>query len=753
METILVIDDEPFMRRLCDDMLSLRGFKVLTAESAKEGLAKLEQGGIDVILLDIMMPELSGIEFLPIVKKTDPFVYVIIMTAYASLESAIEALKKGAYDYLRKPFRPHELYHSVDRAIGRRRVELENRKLLQDLQRKVQELASLNRVGQYIHSLLDIDRLLEKIVLSIAAVMGVEIVSVMLIERETDEMTIRAATGLPEEVVKGTRQKVGTGIAGWVAQHREPLLIDDIERDPRFARRESLARYRTKSLLSVPLLTKTGVIGVLNVNSKVSGDPFTEHDLELLTTFASQASSAIENAELYAKVQEFNRKLEEEVRVATAELARSNRELALKVKELETLYEASRVMTSTLDPQELATKMLEEVGKLIPNDRAEIWVFDEGRGELKVLAASRGAAALIFQERVRLDDPSSTAWIGRNREALLIREIKPGLEVSTQRWLVGEEPMRSYIGVPLLKGDRLVGTLELASRTLQAFHEGHLDTLKVFASHLAMAVENARLYSEVEQTFIDTLSALANSLEAKDDYTRNHSERVTQVALLIGKQMGLPPDRLRAIEIGGRLHDVGKIGVSDEILKSAYKLTPEERRIMELHPSIGARILEPIQFLKGKGIREVVVQHQERYDGTGYPLGLKGEEIDLGARILAVADAYDAMMSRRRYRRKVFTHEDIVEEFKRNAGTQFDPKVVAAFLQIEREKLLEIYPLSASSFGGLLLIECEACGAQFRVDGHKIPPEGAEVKCTGCQHPITVKPPVAVSTPSTGQEA
>ncbi|HEY7675509.1 MAG TPA: response regulator, partial [Candidatus Methylomirabilis sp.] len=152
METILVIDDELFMRRLCDDMLSLRGFKVLSAESAKEGLAVLEQGGVDVVLLDIMMPELSGLEFLPILKKTDPDVFVIIITAYASLETAIEALKKGAYDYIRKPFRPHELYHSVDKAIGRRRVELENKRLLHEMQLKVKELSTLNRVGKYIHS-------------------------------------------------------------------------------------------------------------------------------------------------------------------------------------------------------------------------------------------------------------------------------------------------------------------------------------------------------------------------------------------------------------------------------------------------------------------------------------------------------------------------------------------------------------------------------------------------------------------------
>ncbi|MFN3477296.1 MAG: sigma-54-dependent transcriptional regulator, partial [Candidatus Methylomirabilales bacterium] len=153
MEKILVIDDEPFMQRLCEDMLSLRGFQVLTAGNARDGLAVLEKRGIDVVLLDIMMPDLSGIEFLPIIKRTDPSVYVIIMTAYASLENAIEALKKGAYDFLRKPFRPHELYHAVDKALSRRRMELENQRLLSELQLKVKELSALNRVGQYIHSL------------------------------------------------------------------------------------------------------------------------------------------------------------------------------------------------------------------------------------------------------------------------------------------------------------------------------------------------------------------------------------------------------------------------------------------------------------------------------------------------------------------------------------------------------------------------------------------------------------------------
>lgn len=615
METILVIDDELFMRRLCDDMLALRGFKVLTAENAKEGLAKLEKGGIDVILLDIMMPDLTGIEFLPVIKKTDPDVFVIIITAYASLETAIEALKKGAYDYIRKPFRPHELYHSVDKAIGRRRIELENKRLVQDLQGKVKELSTLNRVGKYIHSLLELDRLLEKIVLSIAAVMGVEIVSIMLVEKETNEMTIRAATGLPDEIVKTTRQKVGTGIAGWVAEKGEPLLINDVEKDARFNKLVSDAKYKTKSLLSVPLVSKGGILGVINVNRKTSGETFAEHDLQLLTTFSSQAAAALENAELYARVKNFNAELEEKVRQATGELAQRNSEL----------------------------------------DRTN---------------------------------------------------------------------------------------------------------------------------AELRENYVNTLRSLVATLEARDEYTRNHSERVTWLAALIAKELGFSEKQVSALRVAGMLHDLGKIGVPDNILKSADKLSPEQRRVMESHPRIGARIVEPIHFLRG--VQEIIFQHQERYDGSGYPRGLKGEAILPEARVLAVADTYDAMISRRRYRTTILGHREVLAEVQRVAGSELDPNAVAALCRLDQAAVEAVYsglspgaepprgttgvqerPVAAPEVAArpeaaapvaaapaprpgdgqeAVLCRCPKCQAAFRVKAAAIPAGGARIRCPRCAEVIPLRP-------------
>ncbi len=296
METILVIDDELFMRRLCEDMLSLRGFTVRTAENAREGLACVEQGGVDVVLLDVMMPELSGLEVLPLLTQADSDIVVIIMTAYASLETAIEALKRGAHDYLRKPFRPHELYHAVDKAVARRKIALENKRLREEIAFRNRALSSLYRVVKYVQSDSPLGQVLEKTVAAIAGAMEVEVVSVMLLNG-AGEMTIGAAVGLPPEVVREIRQKVGTGIAGWVAENGEPLLVEDVEKDPRCGKEFSDPRYKSKSLLSVPLLSGSRAVGVLNLAAKKSGSVFTEHDLEIAGSFSGLLVTALENRE------------------------------------------------------------------------------------------------------------------------------------------------------------------------------------------------------------------------------------------------------------------------------------------------------------------------------------------------------------------------------------------------------------------------------------------------------------------------
>lgn len=189
-----------------------------------------------------------------------------------------------------------------------------------------------------------------------------------------------------------------------------------------------------------------------------------------------------------------------------------------------------------------------------------------------------------------------------------------------------------------------------------------------------------RLYEDLRTTYMRTIKALAQAIEARDHYTRSHSENVARFAVAIANEMKLSVKQVETIREACELHDLGKIGIEDSILSKPSSLTNEEWEQMKRHPEIGAQILEPLTFLND--VIELVRQHHEHYDGTGYPQGRRGEDILLGARIINLADAYEAMRSARSYRKDPLTQLEATEEIKRNSGTQFEPKVVEAFLNV-----------------------------------------------------------------------
>jgi len=191
----------------------------------------------------------------------------------------------------------------------------------------------------------------------------------------------------------------------------------------------------------------------------------------------------------------------------------------------------------------------------------------------------------------------------------------------------------------------------------------------------------------IERSYRMTLQALTAALEARDRETRGHSERVVSFSLRLGREMGLGREELRSLEFGSLLHDIGKIGVPDAILRKPSALNEAEWAKMREHPLHGARILRHIHFLEGAA--RVVAQHHERWDGSGYPLGLRAEEIDLNARVFAVADAFDAITSDRVYRR-ARSYEEAAREVERCAGTHFDPRVVAAFRRVPPDDWEEV---------------------------------------------------------------
>ena len=246
------------------------------------------------------------------------------------------------------------------------------------------------------------------------------------------------------------------------------------------------------------------------------------------------------------------------------------------------------------------------------------------------------------------------------------------------------ETVRSFLGVPLWTRSYFIGVLCLGGKkTGERFTQDDTSLLSTLGSQAALAIYNAQLYEAREQALLDTITALAHAIEAKDTYTINHCENITDRAVALAQALSLPRQEVENIRLGSILHDVGKIGIPDAILNKPSKLTDEEYETIKQHAQIGARIVQSVGALQG--VVPIVRHHQERYDGQGYPDGLVGEEIPIGARIIAIVDAYGAMTEDRVYR-KALGHEKALNELRRNAGTQFDPYVVTTFIRILKEQ-------------------------------------------------------------------
>ncbi len=242
-------------------------------------------------------------------------------------------------------------------------------------------------------------------------------------------------------------------------------------------------------------------------------------------------------------------------------------------------------------------------------------------------------------------------------------------------------PLVSLVSVPLRMKQRLLGWIGVASFTRQKrFNEGHRKLLSIVGSRAAAAIENARLYEDLRATFRQTIEGLARAIDKMDRYTAGHSERVAMYATRLAERLGLPPDVIEIVRESALMHDIGKIGCVMNLNKPG-KLTQDEYEVFKRHPTYGRDILDPIKFLHP--LIPGVHLHHERWDGRGYPLGLKGEGVPLIARIISVADTYDAMTSDRAYRRAL-PHEVAVGEIDRCSSTQFDPEVARTFnVQIE----------------------------------------------------------------------
>ena len=362
METVLIIDDDKLIRQIVGDVLLKNGYKVLTAGNPKDGLALLNGEKVDILLLDIIMPTESGLDMIPEIKEIDKDIAIIIMTAYASTDSAIEAIRKDVFDYVKKPVHPSELLHSIKNAVDKRRLIKDNRHLLQTQREKISRLELFEHISKAVSSTLDLELLLEKIMNISKSIFHAEACSILLLDSKTDELAFTVALGEKGEEVKEFRVKRGQGIAGWVLEHGKPLLISNAVEDDRFFKGvDNKTGFKTTTMIAVPLIVKGKTVGVIEVINKVDGRLFNEGDEETLIMMSGQIAIAIDNAKMTKDLKESKRKIEDYSKNLETMVGKRTKEL-----------EEANVELKSTQAQLLQTEKLSSLGQLAAGVAHEI---------------------------------------------------------------------------------------------------------------------------------------------------------------------------------------------------------------------------------------------------------------------------------------------------------------------------------------------------------------------------------------------
>jgi diguanylate cyclase (GGDEF)-like protein len=512
---------------------------------------------------------------------------------------------------------------------------LAHMKMLQSLSGKLNRLNDVRRIGDEIA--IELRSLIDYHNCRVFVVDGEDLVPIAF----RGEFSAETAA-LPLELLRG---RIGVGITGHCAQLGVALRIGDAA-NCEFGHRIPGTPVIEESLLAVPLRYGANVVGVIVV-SKLGLDQFDEDDERLLDVLAGHAAVAVENARLYESARR-------EAESATA------------------LLEFGRELASAPNLEEIFERVVQLTSALLSAPRTSLWFEDEeGWVVPRRLYGHADVEALRVIER-RFE----AALAGGASEPFVLGPDEVAMIDSDPI-----DPTRSYAIAPLLVDGRW-GCIVAALPEDADFGERELRLLGGLARQANLAIANASNFEGLERTFVSTVEALANALEANDEYTSTHARWITDLSLKVGRAIGLDEDCLKKLELGALLHDIGKIGIPDEILTKPGRLTADERAIMETHPELGERIIAPIDRLQS--VRAIVRHCHERWDGRGYPDSVCGDEIPLESRIIFVCDAYHAMTTDRPYRKRL-SHPEAVRRLRESAGTQFDPAVVEVALSVLNE--------------------------------------------------------------------
>jgi PAS domain S-box-containing protein/putative nucleotidyltransferase with HDIG domain len=469
-----------------------------------------------------------------------------------------------------------------------------------------------------------------------------------------------------EAITKEITFKPGIGLPGRVWASSKPLWIMNVIEDKNFPRAKYALKDGLHGACGFPIVYENNVIGVMDFFSR-SLKPFDDDMLDMMAAMGHQIGMFLARQQMYEQMEK-------------------------QLNHISVLMEIDRAIASSLDLKVIGGIFTEKAIKHLQAEAVDILLYNQYAQKFSFLYGS----GFLKQKEKQLVLNSSTDLCGKmllNNESVFISNLLDEDIICTRSQLAQEEGFVSYYGMPITAKGRLIGVIEFFFRRQFKPEFEWVDFTKSLSLQLAIAVDNTLLYeksqhtqSELLQAYNNTIEGWSYALDLRDNETEGHSRRVTRMTVQIAQRVGMGEEEIAHVYRGALLHDIGKLGIPDNILLKPSPLTEEEWVIMRRHPEDGAQILGQVEGLREMSM--IVKHHQEKYDGSGYPAGLKGTDIPLGSRVAAVVDSYDAMTSSRPYRKKAMTPKEAIEELRRCAGTQFDPQIVKAMEELYAEGLL-----------------------------------------------------------------
>jgi HD-GYP domain-containing protein (c-di-GMP phosphodiesterase class II) len=548
-----------------------------------------------------------------------------------------------------------------------------------EAERHARRAEALLTVARALGAQLDLPTVLRTVCDTVAAALGAPVVSVALSDPRGRRLTPAADVGLTDASRAAMRPVARAAHDAFTHGGEGATLVEDLRARPNVPNAEALSLAGARALAVVEMCHRGSLVGTLTVAGIDEAARFSPDDLSLLGGLADHAAQAIANARLHAKT--------EAQALATSRLHAATERRLRNVRALHAIDNA--ILTSRHRDQALAAVMEQALAEL-EVDLALIWIAD-ARGLSLRPGPSLGLREHAPDHRLDLSlrTLASEAAVGRRA----VWRAGTPRELGSPH-LVREEAAFAATA-PLIANGVVLGVLEVAQRSAREPDAEWLSFLTTLAGQAAIAVDYLRALDDLElandalvAAYDATLEGWAHALDLRDQDTAGHCERVTSLTVQLAEIWGLPEEEVTQIRRGALLHDIGKLGVPDSILLKPGRLTDEERQVMELHPVYAYEWLSPIAFLAPA--LDIPYAHHEKWDGTGYPRGLRGDEIPLAARLFAVVDVWDALTSDRPYR-AAWTPDQALAYLEARAGSHFDPLVVRAFRSLvpdspERER-------------------------------------------------------------------